>query len=94
MPFKKGKSGNPKGKPKGTQNKATAQIRGMIESFLMDNFQTIVRDFNQLSPKDKAKLYCDLLQYGLPRLQAVSEIPFERMTDDQLDEIISKLKAI
>ncbi len=94
MPFEKGTSGNPQGKPAGTKNKTGTKIREMIEGFLMDNFQTVVADFNELPPKDRAKLYCDLLQYGLPRLQAIStETGFERLTDDQLHEIIEKLKA-
>jgi len=32
MPFEKGKSGNPKGKRKGTPNKTTQEIRDLLES--------------------------------------------------------------
>lgn len=34
MPFKKGQSGNPAGKPKGTLNKATAEVRGWLEKLM------------------------------------------------------------
>lgn len=95
MTFIKGQSGNPSGKPLGTKNKASAQLRQMIEGFLTDNFQTIQSDFNSLSAKDRAKIYCDLLQYGLPKLQAIStDLEFERLTDEQLNEIVTKLRAI
>ncbi|MFM7055275.1 MAG: DUF5681 domain-containing protein [Bacteroidota bacterium] len=95
MTFIKGQSGNPSGKPIGTKNKASAQLRQMIEGFLTDNFQTIQSDFNNLPAKDRAKLYCDLLQYGLPKLQAIStDLEFERLTDEQLNEIVTKLRAI
>ena len=40
MPFKKGQSGNPKGRPKGSKNLTTEQIRdafqALIESSLPD----------------------------------------------------------
>lgn len=93
MPFKKGQSGNPNGKPPGAKNKIGIQLRETISNFLIDNFETIQNDFKKLNPKDRAKIYCDLLQYGLPRLQAVSnEFQFEQLTDEQLTEVIDKLK--
>jgi hypothetical protein len=95
MPFEKGISGNPSGKPQGAKNKTSAQIRTMIEQFLKDNFQTVINDFRELPAKDRTKLYCDLLQYGLPKLQAIStDLEFERLTDEQLNEIVTKLRAI
>lgn len=93
MPFKKGSSGNVAGKPKGAKNKTGLQLRESINDFLAENFNKIVEDFGQLPPKDRTKLYCDLLQYGLPKLQAIStDISIEKLPDEQLDEIIEKLK--
>lgn len=93
MPFEKGISGNPEGRPKGAANKTGTLIREMISDFLENNFEKVVTDFNELKPKDRVKLYCDLLQYGLPRLQAVQiETEFERLPDDQLQDIIDSLK--
>ncbi len=52
----------------------------------------MVNDFEQLEAKDRLKVYTDLLQYGLPKLQAVSNtIEFENMTDEQLDLLFQKL---
>jgi hypothetical protein len=92
MSFEKGKSGNPIGRPKGAQNKSTKQLRQTITSFLEDNFENVVNDFQMLSPKDKSKFYCDLLQYSLPKLQSVEiETEFDRLTEDQLDYLLNKL---
>lgn len=93
MPFEKGISGNPEGRPKGATNRTSTQLREMITDFLENNFEKIVNDFTELKPKDRVKLYCDLLQYGLPRLQGVQlETDFERLPDDQLQAIIEGLK--
>lgn len=94
MAFEKGFSGNPNGRPKGSPNKTTGKLREAITSFLEQRFDGVVKDFEQLEPKDRIKVYTDLLQYGLPRLQAVSNsLKFEDLTDEQLDEIINRLKS-
>ncbi len=92
MAFKKGISGNINGRPKGSQNKAGGQLREVIANFLEQRFEDVVNDFEQLEPKDRIKVYTDLLQYGVPKLQAVSNaIEFEQMTDEHLDEIFLRL---
>lgn len=92
MPFVKGKSGNEAGRPKGSKNKAGGELRELISNFLQERFADVVQDFEQLEPKDRIKVYTDLLQYGLPKLQAVSNsIEFDKMTDEQLDDIINRL---
>lgn len=87
--FQKGEGG----RPKGAVNKTSSQLRETITDFLENNFEKIVTDFDGLKPKDRVKIYCDLLQYGLPRLQAIQlETDFERLPNDQLDAIIESLK--
>jgi hypothetical protein len=93
MPFRKGQSGNIKGRTKGTQNKVTKHLRESITSFLENNFERLENDFELLTPKDRIKFYCDLLQYSLPKLQTVQlETDFEHLTDIELDRIINELK--
>jgi hypothetical protein len=94
MPFKKGQSGNEKGRTKGTQNRVTKHLRESITSFLEDNFDRLQDDFEILTPRDRIKFYCDLLQYGLPKLQTVQlESSFEKLSDSELDKIITELKG-
>ena len=93
MPFKKGQSGNLKGRTRGSQNLVTKQIRECITLFLENNFERLENDFELLPPKERMKFYCDLLQYGLPKLQTVQlETDFEHLTDLELDKIINELK--
>lgn len=92
MGLPKGKTNNPAGKPPGTKNKVNAELREMISDFLNTEFDTIKADFKKLEPKDRMKFYTDLLQYGLPRLQATTlDIDFEALTEDQLQKIIDGL---
>ncbi len=64
----------------------------MIACLLEQRFEDVVQDFEQLEPRDRLKFYTDLLQYGVPKLQAVSNsIDFEQMTDEHLDEIFLRL---
>ena len=93
MPFTQGMSGNPEGRPKGAKNRTGLQLRQTISDFLESNFEKITQDFEELKPAERIRYYCDLLQYGLPRLQSVQiESDFERLTDSQLDQIIDELK--
>ena len=92
MAFVKGLSGNPTGRPKGSRNKSGEGLRNLISDFLENRFESIVKDFEQLEPKDRLKVYTDLLQYGLPKLQSVSTATsFENLGEDQLNEIINTL---
>jgi hypothetical protein len=92
MPFEKGVSGNENGRPKGSRNKAGEGLRNLISDFLEQRFEQVIQDFEQLEPKDRIKVFTDLLQYSVPKLQAVSNsIDFEKMTDEQLDIIINQL---
>ena len=92
MGLHKGMTNNPAGKPPGAKNKINAELRVMINNFLNDEFETIKEDFKKLDPKDKLKFYTDLLNYGLPKLQATSlELDFEKMTESDLDLIIEGL---
>ena len=83
--------GNP-GKPKGAKNKINQDLRDKISLFLNDEFEKVTTDFRKLEPKDRLKFYTDLLQYGLPRLQATSlEIDLDKMDEEQLDVILEHI---
>ena len=93
MPFKKGQSGNKAGKPKGATNKTTIDLRKWINQFIDDNREQIQKDWKRLEPKDRLAMFEKLLKYCLPTLQSTSmDLGFEKLTDEQLDEIINQLQ--
>lgn len=92
MAFEKGQSGNPGGRPKGAANKVTNQLRETITAFLDENFEKVKKDFAKLTPAMRIRMYLELLQYGVPKLQSVQiETEFDRLTDEQLQEIVDEL---
>lgn len=97
MPFETGQSGNPLGRPRGSKNKATNQVKTFIETLLTDqtNTEKIKTEFAKLEGKDLIKAFIDLSPYVVPKLQATSlEINPEDLTEEQLDYIIDKIKEM
>ena len=93
MGLHKGQTNNPTGRPVGSKNKITASLRGKINDFLNDNWNTMQTDFEKLEPKERLMFYEKLLQYGLPKLQSTELLSnIEQLTDSQLDFIINDLK--
>lgn len=87
--FQKGEGGRPKGSP----NKITAELREWISGFIHSNVDQIQQDFNSLEPKDRIMIFEKLLKYALPALQSTTlTTDFERLTDAELDRIIEELK--
>lgn len=94
MAFEKGQSGNPGGRPKGSGNKVKTQLRETITAFLDENFEKVKDDFSKLKPGERIRMYLELLQYGVPKLQSVQiETEFDNLTDEQLQEIVDRLTA-
>ena len=88
--FQKGEGG----RPKGTPNKITAELRDWISNFIDSNREQIQQDWETLEPKDRVVLFEKLLKYALPTLQSTNlTTDFERLTDQQIDTIIENLKT-
>lgn len=87
--FKQGEGGRPKGSP----NRVTAELREWITLFIASNKELIQQDFETLDAKDRLLIFEKLLKYALPALQSTSlTTDFDRMSDEQLDRVIGELK--
>lgn len=92
--FLPGNSGKPIG---ATKNK----LRDMIRTFLNDNFDKLPVWFEELNPRDKMKVYIDLLPFCISRLQSVNltdqegndlpkaTIDYSRLSPEALKEVLS-----
>lgn len=90
--FKKGVSGNPGGRPKGSVNKFAGELRMILEKVVTDNKDNIISDFRKLSPRDKWRVLLDINQYFNAKLQSTqmevdvnSEI--DNLSEKQVNEI-------
>ena len=87
----KGKTGNPKGRPKGTPNKISKDLRLWIYNLVNGNRTQIKKDLKSLSPKDRLAILEKLMQYIVPKQQAV-QFDYSQLDEEQLDVIINQLK--
>lgn len=90
--MKKGQTNNPSGRPKGTPNKITADLRTKINAIVENQIDHIEADLQALEPKERLMIVEKFLSYCLPKLQAQSfEIDFQNLSEQQLDVIINQL---
>lgn len=71
MPFKKGQSGNPGGRPAGAKNKSTEEIRGKIADILAEHFtpEKVAKNLEAMEPKERLLFLTKLLEYSTPKLK-------------------------
>lgn len=62
------------GRPKGSQNRATAKLRDTVQKLLEDNAETIMSDLKKLDAKARADVWCKLLEFALPKLSRVEAV--------------------
>jgi len=71
MGFKKGEVSNPKGRPKGTPNKSTAEIRDAYQKLVEDNLTNMTEWLVQVAaenPERAMDLMLKLSEYMIPKL--------------------------
>jgi len=92
MPFEPGNK-HGKGRPPGSLNKTSLDLRQSISDFLMENIDEVRETWKDLKPQQKVLFWRDLLRYAVPVLQSTEiKSDFDRMTDSQLKQVIEELK--
>ena len=80
------------GRKKGTPNKVTASVKEWLNDLINNNREQIEKDLKKITPKERLYMLEKFMQYVVPKQQAVTPIvPFEKLTDAQLDLLISEI---
>ena len=59
------------GRPKGSVNKSSNEIREAFQMLLEDNLPTLKRDISSLEPKERVKFTLDLASFIIPKMKAI-----------------------
>lgn len=92
--FQKGQSGNPKGRPRGSQNEKTRYIKEWLVSLIGSNAKDITQRFKSLPMKERCKFITSVLPYVLPKQtesRIKANVDLNHLSDEQIDSIISEI---
>ena len=70
MPFEKGQSGNPSGRPKGSKNRSTTEMREALACLVNKNIEKLDGWLDQIAqddPKSAFDCVMKLAEYNLPK---------------------------
>lgn len=80
------------GRQKGSQNKATAELKEWIGSLIDQNREQLEDDLMSLEPEQRWKVISGLLGYVTPKMQAMSaEVNLAQLPEEALDQITSEI---
>lgn len=71
MAQRKGQTGNPAGRPTGTPNRLTKELRVVLKNILAKEIENIPGTLEKLEPKDRLEMVIKLLPFILPKVEAV-----------------------
>ena len=70
--FKPNESGNPNGRIKGSQNKATKEVKEILKAILERNLNELTANDSELTNLERIQFTKALLPYLMPKLQSIS----------------------
>ena len=92
MAFKKGMSGNPNGRKKGTPNKTTAEIKEIITRIVGNQLEHIEKDLDKIRKTDPAeamRLSSKFIDYVIPKQ---TKIDLEGELTHKVEKVVIEIK--
>ena len=90
-PFVKGDSRiNKAGRPKGSPNRTTEELRSLLKQFIDSNLDQLQADFDKLDPKDRLAFLDRIIKHVLPPVPP--ENLLEGMSDEDLEKLVKHLR--
>ena len=90
MPFEKGESGNPNGRPKGSKNRSTKVMKKAIAELVDDNLDEMsdwLKEMAKADPKAAFQCMLSLMEFHIPKM---SRVTYSDDTEEKLDHKINK----
>lgn len=80
------------GRKAGTPNRISGTVKEWLSGLIDRNREQIEADLKKLSPKERLQMLEKLMQYVVPKQQAVSaKVDFGKMSEEQLNRVINEL---
>ena len=80
------------GRAKGMPNRITASVKDWIFQVIDKNRLQMEKDIEVLEPKDRLQVLEKLMQYVIPKQQAVSaNLDISKLSDEQLNTLVAEL---
>jgi hypothetical protein len=89
VPFKPGRSGNPRGRPKGSRHKLSERVLAELTADFEQHGAAAIRQARETDPAAYIRVIASLL----PKQTEKIPNPLEDLTDDELDQLDRLLAA-
>ena len=90
MALKKGDIINPKGRPKGSKNKAPRDLQDWVKGLLEKNTELFEKDLAKIKPNERLSVLQGLLRYSVP---TITPTTIEAQIQAEYNEMRALLEA-
>lgn len=80
------------GRPKGSPNKETKELKERTKKLLDLALETFEDDLAELDPMDRINVTLKLMEYHIPKLKAVEKtVSLDHLSNEEVEEAIEKI---